>query len=376
MTTVLLLDIDGVLMKPGGYRAALHDTLNYFVNLMNLPHFEFAEEKLAEFEKRGITSEWDMVPLLLGVLWNDILSRQPIKNLPADISSAAIQIGKYLNGYAPSDLHIPEFELVSGQYPADTALKNGFFSSIPIQLRTNLLHRSRDVRFSQTMRLFQQYTLGSQAFTQTYDLPAEVETESLLHKYDKSNINDSIREKLHQPGTHLTAFTARPSAPPREVDAPPLGYAPEAEIALDLVGLVDIPLISFGKLQYLGEQRGYDPENLLKPSPVQALAGIAAALTGNEWAALQAACDWHETSKLTGALAELPQSFKVIIVEDTLGGIRSVWAAGEILRDAGLDVTVSAYGLTSGSPAKSAAFEQVGVPYFIDWDALIEKICM
>ena len=376
MTIVLLLDIDGVLVKPGGYRAALHATLNYFVNLMALPHFEFPEEKLAGFEKRGITSEWDMVPLLLGVLWNDILSRQPIKNLPADISSAAIQIGKYLNGYAPSDLHIPEFELVSGQYPADTALKNGFFSSIPIQLRTNLLHRSRDVRFSQTMRLFQQYTLGSQAFTQTYDLPAEVETESLLHKYDKSNINDSIREKLHQPGTHLTAFTARPSAPPREVDAPPLGYAPEAEIALDLVGLVDIPLISFGKLQYLGEQRGYDPENLLKPSPVQALAGIAAALMGNEWAALQAACDWHETSKLTGALAELPQSFKVIIVEDTLGGIRSVWAAGEILRDAGLDVTVSAYGLTSGSPAKSAAFEQVGVPYFIDWDALIEKICM
>ena len=376
MTTVLLLDIDGVLVKPGGYRAALHATLNYFVNLMALPHFEFPEEKLAGFEKRGITSEWDMVPLLLGVLWNDILSRQPIKNLPADISSAAIQIGKYLNGYAPSDLHIPEFELVSGQYPADTALQNGFFSSIPIQLRTNLLHRSRDVRFSQTMRLFQQYTLGSRAFTQTYDLPAEVETESLLHKYDKSNINDSIREKLHQPGTHLTAFTARPSAPPREVDAPPLGYAPEAEIALDLVGLVDIPLISFGKLQYLGEQRGYDPENLLKPSPVQALAGIAAALTGNEWAALQAACDWHETSKLTGALAELPQSFKVIIVEDTLGGIRSVWAAGEILRDAGLDVTVSAYGLTSGSPAKSAAFEQVGVPYFIDWDALIEKICM
>jgi hypothetical protein len=26
-------------------------------------------------------------------------------------------------------------------------------------------------------------------------------------------------------------------------------YAPEAEIALDLVGLPDIPLISFGKLQ-------------------------------------------------------------------------------------------------------------------------------
>ena len=78
MTTVILLDIDGVLVHPGGYRAALHATLNHFVNLMGLPHFEFPEEKLAGFEKRGITSEWDMVPLLLGVLWEDILSRQVI----------------------------------------------------------------------------------------------------------------------------------------------------------------------------------------------------------------------------------------------------------------------------------------------------------
>ena len=206
------------------------------------------------------------------------------------------------------------------------------------------------------------------------NLPAEVETESLLHKYDKSNINDAIREKLRQPGIHLTAFTARPSAPPREVEAPPLGYAPEAEIALDLVGFPDIPLISFGKLQYLGEQRGYDPETLLKPSPVQALAGIAAALTGDEWSALQAACDWYETGQLKGVLGELPQTFEVSIVEDTLGGIRSVWAAGEILQKAGLDVTVHAYGVTSGSAAKSAAFEQVGVPHFSDWETLIDQI--
>ncbi len=156
--------------------------------------------------------------------------------------------------------------------------------------------------------------------------------------------------------------------------APPLGYAPEAEIALDLVGLPDIPLISFGKLQYLGEQRGYDPEVLLKPSPVQALAGIAAALTGDEWAALQAACDWYETGQLKGVLAGLSQAFDVTIVEDTLGGIRSVRAAGEILQKAGLDVTVRAYGLTSGSAAKSAAFEQAGVPHFSDWESLIKQL--
>ena len=376
MTSVLLLDIDGVLVKPGGYRAALHATLNYFVNLMGLPHFDFPEEKLAGFERRGITSEWDMVPLLLAVLWEDILAHQPVSGLPSDVSSAAIQIGRCLNGYFPSDLHIPEFELVLGQYPADTALSAGFFPSIPEQLRTNLLHRSRDVRFSQTMRLFQHYTLGSDAFRQTYDLTPEIETESLLHKFDRSNINDAIREKLRQPDIYLTAFTARPSAPPREVEAPPLGYAPEAEIALDLVGLPDIPLISFGKLQYLGEQRGYDPETLLKPSPVQALAGIAAALTGDEWASLQAACDWYETGRLTGVLAELPSALEVAIIEDTLGGVRSVLAAGEILQKAGLEVDILACGLTSGSIEKSAAFEAASVPHFSDWETLIDRFSL
>ena len=107
---------------------------------------------------------------------------------------------------------------------------------------------------------------------------------------------------------------------------------------------------------------------------MQALAGIAAALTGNEWAALQAACDWHESGQLKGVLAELPHSFDVTIVEDTLGGVRSVQAAGEILQKAGLDVTVRAYGLTSGSAAKSAAFEQMGVPFCADWKSLIKHL--
>jgi len=374
MTTVLLLDIDGVLVKPGGYRAALHATLNYFVNLMRLPHFEFPEEKLAGFERRGITSEWDMVPLLLAVLWEDILSRQRMNDLPAEVAAAAIEIGKRLDGYVPGELLIPEFDLVTGQYPVETALQSGYFPSIPLTLRQSLMHGSRDVRISHTMRIFQHYTLGSREFNRTYDLPAEIECESLLHKYDTPNIDATIRERLRQSDLLLTAFTARPSAPPREIDTPPLDYAPEAEIALDLVGLSDIPLISFGKLQYLGGQRGYDPEILLKPSPVQALAAIAAAVTGNEWASLQAACDWYENDQLRDTLANLPPSLEVVIVEDTLGGIRSARAAGEILQKTGRNVKIHAYGLTSGSVAKSSAFEQAGVPYFNTWETLIDKI--
>ncbi|NOT05386.1 MAG: hypothetical protein HOP27_12390 [Anaerolineales bacterium] len=374
MTKIVLLDIDGVLVSHGGYRAALHSTLNHYASLMGLDHFDFHEEKLAELEKRGIFSEWDMVPLLLGTLWNDVLSHRPDLNLPADLSSAAVEIGCNVNGYIPRELHIPEFKLIAGQYPAESALQHGCFPFIPLSLRTNLLSQSRNVNFSQTMRLFQHYTLGSRVFSQTYDLPAEVETESFLHTHDRSNINDEIRARLRQPHLHLVGLTARPSAPPKEISDSYIGYAPEAEIALELVGLAGIPLMAFGKLEYLAAKYQLDPATLMKPSPFQALAATLAAWTGEEWSALQAANHWRETGMLNEMFKRLPNTFELIVVEDTMGGIRSTRKAGEILKEAGFDLDVQAYGLTSGSASKAEAFEQFDVPYFEDWSALINGI--
>jgi hypothetical protein len=371
---VILLDIDGVLVHHGGYRAALHATLNHFASLMGLSHFDFPEEKLAELEKRGIYSEWDMVPLLLATLWNDILSHYPNINLPADLYSAAVEIGGNINGYMPRELIIPEFEYIAGQYPAEAALQHGCFSFIPTDLRLNILSQSRNINLSQTMRLFQHYSLGSRVFSKTYELPAEVETESFLLTHDRSNINDAIRDRLRQPNIHLAGLTARPSAPPREVDDSHFGYAPEAEIALKLVGLADIPLIAFGKLEYLAAQRGLDAGALIKPSPVHALAATAAAFTGDEWSGLQSAGDWFQTGKLNGVFADLPREFELYVVEDTLGGIRSTQAAGEILCKAGFDVTTHTIGLTSGSVSKVEAFTQAGVPYFENWETLITEI--
>ncbi len=192
--------------------------------------------------------------------------------------------------------------------------------------------------------------------------------------HDRSNINDEVRARLRQTDIHLAALTARPSAPPREVDVSHFGYAPEAEIALELVGLADIPLIGFGKLEYLAAQRGLDAGALIKPSPVHALAATAAALTTEEWASLQSSGDWVQTGKLNGIFENLPRAFELFIVEDTLGGIRSTQTAGEILRHAGFDVTVHAIGLTSGSAAKVEAFTQAHVPYFENWDSLVAEI--
>lgn len=374
MKKVVLLDVDGVLVTPGGYRAALHATLNHFAALMGMPHFDFHEEKIAELERHGIFSEWDMVPILLGAAWNGILSRWDEVDLPPDLTSAAVAIGRRMNGYMPVDVRAPEFEILPETYPAESALQQGCFPFIPEDLRRNLLHDSHNVYVSHTTRLFQHFSLGSRVFSQTYNLPAEVETRSFLHLYDKSNLNEEILMKLLQENVHLASITARPSAPPRDVNTSHLGYAPEAESALELVGLPDIPLIGCGRLEYVAKQRGLDVAALMKPSPVHALAATAAALTGEECPAIQSAADWLQTGQLNGAFASLPRLFELIVVEDTMGGIRSTRSAGEILKRAGFDVTVRPFGLTLGSAAKASAFEKADVPYYEDWQMLAAGI--
>ncbi len=361
MTRIILLDIDGVLVHPGGYRAALRATVNHFLGT----EFEVHEDILTDLEKRGISSEWDMAPLIIASYWNSILLQHPKQNLPEDVSAAANELQEIK---APSQITVPEFNLVAGQYPAEAAFQAGCFSSIPLRLRKRLLTKTRDIHASPTMRIFQHFTLGSENFTKTYNLPAVFETESFLLTHDQSNINDEIRSKLRK--HHLAAFTARPSAPPCEIAESIVGYAPEAELALELVKLQDIPLIAFGKLEYLASQQQLDPATLVKPSPVQALAGILAAWTGEEWPSLQAASDWYKTGELNEMFGQLPKEFELLIVEDTMGGIRSVRAAGEILRKTGFVINISAIGLTSGNAAKASAFEHADVPHFETWDDL------
>jgi hypothetical protein len=365
MNRIILLDIDGVLVEPGGYRAALRATVQRFMG-----EFEIKEDLLTNLEKHGISSEWDMSPLIIAAHWDFVLAQHPVPNLPDDVSAASQVIQSM--GVVPGYLSIPDFELVIGQYPAEAAFYAGVFQNIPATLQRNLLTNTRKVYESQIMRTFQHFTLGSKRFEETYQLPAEFEAESLLQAADKPNINAQIIERLRQPQYHLAAFTARPSHPPPKASAPSLGYAPEAELALELVKLTDMPLMAFGKLEYIAVQHGLNPAALLKPSPFQALAGALVACTGDEIYALQAAYDWYMTGELNGEFGILPKSFEFIVVEDTMGGIHSVRAAGEILRQAGFDVAVRAFGLTGGVSAKAAAFDAADVPYFEEWDSLIK----
>jgi len=366
MKRIILLDIDGVLVQPGGYRAALRATVKRFIG-----DYVIEEDVPVSMEKRGISSEWDMSPLIIATYWEDVLSRQPMDNLSDDPVVAGEQIQKQRRVEEPQHLGIPAFELMDGEYPVDAAYAAGCFPSIPSELRKNLMTESRDVYKSHTFRTFQHFTLGSEKFGSTYQLPAEFEAQSLLLTEDKANVNEKIRERLRHERNSIVGFTARPSKPPREWDGSHVGYAPEAELGLELAELADIPLMSFGKLEFIAAQHGLNPATLMKPSPFHALAGILAAWTGDELSALNAAYEWHTSGKLNEMFSELPKSFELYVIEDTMGGVRATRAAGEIFRQAGFHVTVRTLGLTSGIPAKAVAFDAADVPHFENWEQLI-----
>lgn len=366
MKRIILLDIDGVLVQPGGYRAALRATVKRFIG-----DYSIEEDVPVSMEKRGISSEWDMSPLIIAAYWEDVLSRQPMENLSDDPFVAGKQIQKQRKVEEPKHLSIPAFELMDGAYPVEAAYKQGCFASIPSELRKNLMTESRDVYKSHTFRTFQHYTLGSETFGSTYQLPAEFEAESLLLTEDKANISEKIRERLRLERNSIAGFTARPSKPPREWDGSHVGYAPEAELGLELAGLADIPLMAFGKLEYIAAQYGLNPATLMKPSPFHALAGVLAAWTGDELLALNAAYAWQTSGKLNGQFGELPKSFELYVIEDTMGGVRATRAAGEILREAGFEVSVHTLGLTSGIAQKAEAFRKADVPFFENWESLI-----
>ncbi len=366
MKRIILLDIDGVLVQPGGYRAALRATVKKFIG-----EYVIEEDLPISMEKRGISSEWDMSPLIIAAYWEDVLSRQPMENLSDDPVVAGEQIQKQRKVEEPHSLSIPAFDLVDGQYPVDAAYEQGCFPSIPSELRKNLMTVSRNVYKSHTFRAFQHFTLGSETFGVTYQLPAEFEAQSLLLTEDKANISAEIRERLRHERNSIAGFTARPSKPPREWDGSHVGYAPEAELGLELVGLADIPLMSFGKLEFIAAQHGLNPATLMKPAPFHALAGILTAWTGDELSALNAAYDWHTSGKLNGRFSELPKSFELYVIEDTMGGVRATQAAGAILREAGFEVSTHTLGLTSGIEQKADTFRKADVPFFENWESLI-----
>lgn len=380
MKRIALIDIDSVLIEPLGYRKAVVAVWDYITSLMQIPPLPLSAQTMADMEAVGITSEWDMLPILIASLWQTILAQTDSIPLPADgeVLSAARAFAKAPALPRITSISIPKIQPVPNQFPAETAWEAGSFPALPQALGDNLLRNSRDPYLSATTRLFQQYVLGSEKFQQTYRLPANVQSPSFLALYDKPLIPDSIRNALlaaQQNGMlDIAIITSRPSLPPDGIVNDAGGYAPEAEIALESLGMANLALIGFGKLKYIGDLYQLKADQLIKPAAAHSLAAILALLMGDDKLALDTAINWAVKKNFSAFREILPQQMEIHLIEDTMGGVRSAQAAVQLLRQMGRDVYLCCYGLTGGNDAKRSTFENENIPHYENWESLWQVI--
>lgn len=322
---LFLFDMDAVLLEPGGYRAALIETVNYFSRQMGLGDLAPRPDEIESFEAVGITSEWD---------------------------SAAIAIVEMACTGQRPDYHAlaqrVSVEWRQAEYAVEAAYRLASNLQSPIASRDwrleDLLLHSRNIHRSPVLNIFQQFTLGDQ-FEVTYGLPKTIETHSTLLKHDRPVLDRAVP-------AHSAIYTARPCQAPRDV-APRRGYAPEAELGAQRVGLSHLPLIGFGSLQWLAEELGNGAvaEHFLKPSPVHGLAALGAALGGSESAAVRAG-EAAMRSEWLSPLKELrAETGRVFVFEDSARSITGVREAVRLLGDQWSCVGV---GISAGGPKRVA----------------------
>ncbi len=409
---ILILDIDGVLLQPGGYREAVKATINYFTRQAGLPDLAPGEEVLAFFESQGITNEWDIVPICLAIIFEAILGMFPAILLPDDWTLVAANLNSQ-----PIRMESVDYQrkilvisplLQAGLSPSTVILEAGsarnhgqpfpLFSRQP--LFTRLFCCNKDVTKSLTTGIFQNFVLGSEVFREIYSINPLVLTPSFLSQYDRPllsarNCSEILTRSL-EGKISAVAYSARPSLPPQGFEIPLEGYSPEAELALALVGLSEIPLIAYGRLIFAAQLFQVSTDQLIKPSPFQALAAIivASLANKNEQKALILAdeiCrkvggfpknvameDGGRAMKpeLSDFLTSMQTSRLVIdVVEDSPIGLCAVKHAGQILSDLHVSIEIHAWGVAKDAHKKKA-LEEAGAVVFGSTDEVISTILM
>ncbi len=369
---VLLFDIDGVLVKPLGYRQGVRTVLKEFAGSWGFSGRLAGEEEIALLEAQQITSEWDQIPICLACLLEEGLAKCVVK--PADFSLDEVppRLFQDLPASNPVDYRGKILEI--GSLPRDHAvlsdqlLRNEaiFPNLFAYRAYQDLFANTRDVQRSLVTRRFQLVELGSQVFTEIYHIRADFETQGLLVTSDIRLIPEdwtaALLRRRKMGEIFMAAISARPSRPDDLRGDEEHNYSPEAELGLRVAGLSEIPCIGFGELTWMAEKVHTEADNLLKPNRIHALAGIAAALGSDSLAAMQAAYQLDQARSgedLESLNAKGIGPVEVHIFEDTPVGVLAVKSAVAHLNSLGIPAVCHAWGVTENID-KRAALAAVG----------------
>ena len=344
--TMLVFDMDGVLIEPRGYHRALQETVRLIGHSLGFENPHMDQGTIHAFEAAGISSEWDTAAICLGVMMKEIWQQDPGAAIPTKLNPSPP---------GASLLQAPDWEgFLSrmGSYPADLdaplqkarELLNENLTESQRAALTGLMEGTYDVRGSLTNRVFQELVLGSGPFQDTYQLTPWFDCGGYLQRFDRplltpqqvEQLKDLLGEKIR-----AAIVTNRPSQSPEEFVC-----SPEAEIGARALELAQLPLVGFGDMLWLSKKREEDIHDFLKPSPVHLLAALLQARGIPRKKALETAANFAHHG-LSGRQWQAYQGCTLYLFEDTTAGMRSATSAVQYLKDQGVEIELALIGIAA-----------------------------
>jgi hypothetical protein len=397
--TIFLFDVDGVIVNPLAYRAGITQTLLELcekIGLQNAKEILPNEPEIAAMEAQGVHDVWDITNIIFCDVLTTIAlqarSIETLSNLPHECTTEQLHALRVLNPVVerPDYMQLATSMAATNKlsHPPDIALSllsekltNTSQSAIWTDLLKRFLNGTRSAYSSYGTRLFQNIILGPHDFEQTYKLGSEFKGAGLLRAKDKTLINqqtvDELLELNQQSSYAVGVYTARPSLPPKMAAISPLGYSPEAEIALESAGMQFFPLIGMGMMEWLAKEHGERTEDLTKPNATQALAALINTISsGDDVTALRDAYaidKQAKSPKKTHLNALSDRKTTVYVFEDTISGILPLLKTEQMLRSKGFNMTVEPLGIAT-DPQKRAALENHCSQVFDDVNAAFEFV--
>lgn len=374
---ILLFDIDGVLVDDRGYRAGLGLTIDHFSEMIGQQKRAPAPEIIELFHANSFTNEWDICAFAIGALIVATVRAHP----EIELSTAPlIEFLPQLRGVDPRTFDYTEWVIAtdaragSPSERARTVLDDAL-SMLTLSESTQaavaaalneLLTDPYDVANSIVTQVFQEHILGSSLFEEVYRMHPRFDAMSLLYNEDRSFLKAEsrrlVRELVAEGILRACIYSARPSLPPsstldwlEQSTHSPQGYSPEAELALQLIEWSELPLIAMGRMQWFANLVGTRVEYLVKPSPVQALAAIIAALSRHEADAIESAYRLMSEGQVSSTLTALDdRKLDVWVVEDSVIGVHAASAAIDLINKGDLRAHLHALGVSAGGPKAEA----------------------
>ena len=361
---IILFDMDGVLLKPGGYHQALKATVRRIGKSLGVPAAELTEDQIAHFEALSVTNEWDSAAisaaLILIKAW-DIDPKVRLGDHPARfdvLTNQAPEIDSFLDSFDKvGDLPtLSAYEKITREIP--------WLDQSQRECLKRILHNSRDIYRSPILPWHQETVLGSQAFKENYGLEPQLAIESYLTVYDRpvmtSETRDFIQRWLLNPDHRAGIMTNRPSSTPP-------GYlsSPEAELGAKLVQVDHLPLLGSGRLAWFAATHSDLPDHtFLKPNPVHALALMQMCYGEPAQNALNMAYDlWRGEGKREDW--DMFNGSQVTIFEDAVKGLQAGIAARVLLASENVKIELRLIGVSSNL-IKKGELEKITDRVYLD----------